>query len=88
MSYFLYLLNYYFFFVRAYYYLKTGDTAKSREDILQAIKMEDSKYFIYNMAGDIFSFSKDCTNAVIYWNQAIDRGGNSTVINQKIKNCN
>ncbi len=80
-------LNYYFYFVRAYLNLKSGDTKQSREDIMKAITMEDSKYYVYNMAGDIFKFSNDCTNAVIYWNQAIDRGGNSTLITNKIQNC-
>jgi len=80
-------LNYYFYFVRAYLNLKTGDTKQSREDIMSAIKLDDSKYYVYNLAGDIFAIAKDCTNAVVYWNQAIDRGGNSTLISKKIQNC-
>lgn len=82
-----YNLNYYFYFVRAFYNFKKGDLSLSREDILKAIKLDSSKYYVYNMAGDIFSKSGDCTNAVIYWNQAIDRGGNSTLISKKIQNC-
>ncbi len=80
-------LNYYFYFVRAYFHLKSNNLEQSRDDIQEAINMDSSKYHVYNLAGDIFAKSGDCTNAVVYWNQAIDRGGNSTLISKKIQNC-
>ncbi len=80
-------LNYYFYFVRAYFHLKSNNLEQSRDDIQEAINMDSSKYHVYNLAGDIFAKSGDCTNAIVYWNQAIDRGGNSTMISKKIQNC-
>lgn len=80
-------LPYYFYFVRAYYNLKENNISKSREDIMEALKLDSTKYCVYNLAGDISAASGDCTNAIIYWNQSIDRGGNSSLINNKIKNC-
>lgn len=80
-------LNYYFYFVRAYLHLKNNNLEQSRDDIQQAINMDSSKYHVYNLAGDIFAASGDCTNAIVYWNQAIDRGGNSSLISSKIQKC-
>lgn len=81
--------NFYFYFVQAFYMKQTGDLKSAKYFIDKSINLNfTNKFYVYELAGDIYNEVNDCSNAVKNWQLAIQYGANSLSVNNKIKNCN
>lgn len=80
-------LNYFFYFTSAFLDLKTNRLDRAVSNIEKSLSLNDQKYYVLNMAGDIYQLSGNCEKAVFMWNKAIDRGGNAQLLQKKITNC-
>lgn len=79
---------YYFYYVCAYYNLTIGNANAALQCIQQAIELDNQKkYYVFELAGDIYNTLGDCSNSIKYWKEAINMGGSSKDINNKIDNC-
>lgn len=79
---------FYFYYVSAYYNMTIGNSNAAFQCISKAIEMDKSKkYYVLELAGDIYNMLGDCNNSIKYWKEAIEMGGSSKDINKKIENC-
>lgn len=79
----------FFNFVYSYYLLKTNDTKGAEYFIEKAIAFNESKHpFIYELAADIYAKTSRVGEAIQFYRLALDNGGNSNIINNKIKKLN
>lgn len=79
----------YFNYVYSRYLINQKDLKGAQYFIDKALSNNYSDiFFIYELAGDIYRSLNNCEKAVLYYNSALKNGGNTNIINNKIKKCN
>ena len=79
----------YFYYVYANCMYMKNDLKSAQYFIEKSLSLGNTqKYYVYELAGDIFYKNKNCEKAVQNWNEALNLGGNVVKIDKKIKTCN